>query len=193
LTTVWASKLSKDTLRRFYKNWVNSKRKAFTKYTKKVTENPKNIETQLNRIKKYCSSVRVIVHTQMSKLNFRQKKNHIFEVQVNGGSIDQKVKFAHDLLEKEVRVDQVFKKDEQIDVIGVTKGKGVSGVIKRYGVKHLQKKTHRGWRRVGCIGGWHPANVRFTVGRTGQLGYHHRTEINKKIYRIGKGKDISYC
>lgn len=71
MTTVWASKLSKDTLRRFYKNWVNSKRKAFTKYTKKVTENPKNIETQLNRIKKYCTIVRVIVHTQMSKLNFR--------------------------------------------------------------------------------------------------------------------------
>jgi large subunit ribosomal protein L3e len=40
-------------------------------------------------------------------------------------------------LEKEVRVDQVFKQNENIDVIGVTKGKGVAGVIKRYGVKHL--------------------------------------------------------
>jgi large subunit ribosomal protein L3e len=27
------------------------------------------------------------------------------------------------------------------------------------------------------------------VGRTGQLGYHHRTEINKKIYRLAKAKD----
>jgi len=35
LTTVWASKLSKDTLRRFYKNWMNSKKKAFSKYHKK--------------------------------------------------------------------------------------------------------------------------------------------------------------
>lgn len=74
-------------------------------------------------------------------------------------------------------------------MIGVTRGKGVAGVIKRFGVKHLQKKTHRGWRRVGCIGAWHPANVRFTVARTGQLGYHHRTEMNKKIYRIGKEND----
>lgn len=74
-------------------------------------------------------------------------------------------------------------------MIGVTRGKGTAGVLKRYGVKHLQKKTHRGWRRVGCIGGWHPANVRFTVGRTGQLGYHQRTEINKKIYRVGKEGD----
>lgn len=54
-----------------------------------------------------------------------------------------------------------------IDVLGVTRGKGVQGVIKRYGVKHLWKKTHRGYRRVGCIGSWHPANVRYTVGRTG--------------------------
>jgi large subunit ribosomal protein L3e len=33
LTTVWASKLDKNTLRRFYKNWMNSKKKkAFHKY-----------------------------------------------------------------------------------------------------------------------------------------------------------------
>lgn len=33
LTTVWANKLDKNTLRRFYKNWMSSKnKKAFTKY-----------------------------------------------------------------------------------------------------------------------------------------------------------------
>lgn len=32
LTTVWAQKLDKDTMRRFYKNWMSSKKKAFTKY-----------------------------------------------------------------------------------------------------------------------------------------------------------------
>lgn len=91
-----------------------------------------------------------------------------------------------------MKVDSVFEKDEMIDVLGVTRGKGVAGVIKRFGVKHLQKKTHRGWRRVGCIGSWHPARVRFTVARTGQLGYHHRTEVNKKVYRIANGsKDNS--
>jgi len=73
-----------------------------------------------------------------------------------------------------------------IDCIGVTKGHGVEGVMKRFGVRHLQKKTHRGFRKVGCIGSWHPARVRWTVARAGQYGFHHRTEINKKIYRIGK-------
>merc|ERR1712040_24012 len=41
-------------------------------------------------------------------------------------------------------------------------------------------------RKVACIRTWHPARVQFQVPRSGQLGYGHRTEINKKIYRIGK-------
>ena len=40
---------------------------------------------------------------------------------------------------------------------------------------------------MACIGAWHPSRVRFTVARAGQKGYHHRTEINKKIYRVGAG------
>lgn len=27
----------------------------------------------------------------------------------------------------------------------------------------------------------------FSVARSGQKGYHHRTEINKKVYRVGAG------
>jgi large subunit ribosomal protein L3e len=74
-----------------------------------------------------------------------------------------------------------------IDTIGVTKGHGTTGVIKRFGVTRLVRKTHRGLRKVGCIGAWHPSAVKWTVARAGQYGYHHRTEINKKIYRVGAG------
>jgi len=42
---------------------------------------------------------------------------------------------------------------------------------------------------VACIGAWHPSRVQYSVARAGQKGYHHRTEINKKIYRIGIGSD----
>jgi len=35
LTTVWANHLNEEVLRRFYKNWYRSKKKAFTKYAKK--------------------------------------------------------------------------------------------------------------------------------------------------------------
>jgi ribosomal protein L3 len=57
----------------------------------------------------------------------RQKKAHIMEVQLNGGSVADKVTFAREHFEKEVPVTQVFAQDEMIDVIGVTKGHGFKG------------------------------------------------------------------
>jgi len=186
LATVWAQHLSTQFKRRLYKNWMNSKKKAFSKAAQKWSDE-KNITSQLDRIKKYCQVVRVIVHTQLDKLNLRQKKAHVMEIQVNGGTIAQKVDFARQSFEQEIRVSKVFNQDEMLDVLGVTKGKGYEGVTTRFGTKRLPRKTHRGLRRVGCIGAWHPARVRFTVARAGQLGYHHRTEINKKVYRIGTG------
>merc|ERR1712196_682857 len=94
---------------------------------------------------------------------------------------------------KPVPVDAVFAKDEMVDVIGVTKGHGYNGVITRWGCTRLPRKTHRGLRKVACVGTWHPARLQFQVPRAGQRGYHHRTEINKKVYRIGKAaKDEPY-
>ena len=189
LSTVWANHLDKNTLRRFYKNWVRSKQKAFSRYQSEIKDS-KKIEVQLNRIRKYCTSVRAIVHTQHDLMkHFRQKKNNVFEVQINGGkTIGDKVSFVQSFFEKEIRVDNVFGPNDLIDVVGVTKGKGFAGVMKRWGVRHLQKKSHRGYRKVGCIGAWHPSRVAWSVARAGQEGYFHRCELNKKIYRLGKGE-----
>lgn len=63
----------------------------------------------------------------MKLLKKRQKKAHIMEIQVNGGSIEDKVKWAREHLERPVPVSTVFAPDEMIDVIGVTKGKGYKG------------------------------------------------------------------
>jgi len=115
-----------------------------------------------------------------------QKKAHIKEIQVNGGTTAAKVDFITGLFEQEVKIADVFSQDEMIDIIGATKGKGFNGVVTRWGVTRLARKSHRGLRKVACIGSWHPARVQFQVPRSGQRGYHHRTEINKKIYRIGK-------
>ncbi|MBZ3879787.1 60S ribosomal protein L3 [Sciurus carolinensis] len=41
--------------------------------------------------------------------------------------------------------------------------------------------------KVASIRAWHPVCVAFSVAWTGQKGYHHCTEINKKIYKIGQG------
>lgn len=188
LTTAWAQNLAPEFKRRLYKNWFISKRKAFKKYEEKLSSNPETTKLLLNRIKKYATVVRVICHTQTKLLNLKQKKAHVLEVQINGGSIADKIQFAQNLLEKEVKIDQVFETGEVIDICGVTKGKGFEGVVKRFGVKKLPRKTHRGLRKVACIGAWHPEGVRWTVARAGQMGYHHRTEMNKRIYRIGEGE-----
>merc|ERR1712166_1236100 len=60
-------------------------------------------------------------------------------------------------------------------------------IIKRFGISRLPRKTRRGLRKVACIGAWHPSAVKWTVARTGNLGYYHRTHINNKIYRVGQG------
>jgi len=190
LSTVWASHLNDEVLRRFYKNWYRSKKKAFTRYAKQYAENKeKTIDREIARIKKHCSIVRVIAHTQVRKIKLRQKKAHLMEIQVNGGTVDAKVDFALSLFEKQVAIDTVFAENEMIDVISVTKGHGYEGVTTRWGTTRLPRKTHKGLRKVACIGAWHPSKVQFSVPRAGQHGFHHRTEINKKIYKIGKGTD----
>jgi len=189
LTTVWAEHLDDQVKRRFYKNWYNSKKKAFTKYAERLAkdkaERGDGSDPELERIKKYCNVVRVLAHTDIRKIKLRQKKAHLMEIQVNGGTIAQKVDFGHGLFEKFVPVSDVFSQNDMIDTIGVTKGHGFEGVIARWGVTRLPRKTHRGLRKVACIGAWHPARVKFSVARAGQMGYHHRTEINKKVYRVG--------
>ena len=64
-----------------------------------------------------------------------------------------------------------------------------TGVTSRWHCKKLPRKTHKGLRKVACIGAWHPSRVQFSVARAGQKGYHHRTEVNKKIFRMGEAKD----
>merc|ERR1711959_112250 len=179
LTTVWAEHLSDEVKRRFYKNWYRSKKKAFTKYAKKHAESgsASSVARELERISKYCSVVRALAHTQIRKTGLSQKKAHLMEIQVNGGSVADKVEFAKSHFEKTFDVKNVFDQDEMIDVIGVTKGHGFEGVTHRWGTKKLPRKTHKGLRKVACIGAWHPSRVRFSVPRAGQNGYYKQDDV----------------
>jgi large subunit ribosomal protein L3e len=192
LTTVWSSHLDDSFRRRFYKNWTRSKRKAFTKWQDMFAhqqggESPAEVERRTGYMKKYADVIRVVAHSQVKKLkNLGMKKAHIMEIQVNGGkSVEEKVDFGLKLFEKPVDIKSIFNQNESIDTIGISKGHGKKGVVSRWGVTRLPRKTHRGNRKVACIGPWHPPRVMYTVARAGQKGYHHRTEIHKKIYRIG--------
>jgi large subunit ribosomal protein L3 len=70
---------------------------------------------------------------------------------------------------------------QYVDVIGITRGKGVEGPITRFGVKRKQHKSRKSVRAVGTLGPISPAVVMYTVPRQGQRGFHQRTEYNKRI------------
>ena len=142
LTSVWAQHLSDDCKRRFYKHWQRSKKKAFSNYAARMyTQDPEkkdapakkalDFEREVNRLRKYCQVIRVLAHTQMSKVRLgNQRKAHLMEIQLNGGSsCADKVDWALAHFEQEVSVDQVFNPNEMIDVIGVTKGHGYEGGV----------------------------------------------------------------
>ena len=63
LGTVWSQKLSEEVKRRFYKNWYRSKKKCFSNYVKQYEENKEAISLAYDRITKYCTVVRALVHT----------------------------------------------------------------------------------------------------------------------------------
>merc|ERR1712110_695997 len=138
------------------------------------------IEAEKERIEKNCTVIRVLAHSDVVKLPIAQKTAHLMEIQINGGDVAAKVDFGVGLFEQSIPISKVFSKDEMIDVIAVTKGKGFEGVTARWGTSKLPRKTHKGLRKVACIGAWHPSRVKYSVARAGQNGYHHRTQINKK-------------
>ena len=71
----------------------------------------------------------IFISLQTKLLKKRQKKAHIIEIQVNGGTVSQKVDWVRQNMEKSVPVNSVFAMDENIDIIGVTKGRGVKGMM----------------------------------------------------------------
>merc|ERR1719379_1654023 len=91
LTSVWAAHLSEECKRRFYKVYCKSKQKAFTKYQKRWSDAGKDAKdgpmaAEVKRAKTYCQVIRAICHTQVSKVKIGQKKAHIKEIQINGGT-----------------------------------------------------------------------------------------------------------
>ncbi|KAI4291889.1 large subunit ribosomal protein L3e [Pancytospora philotis] len=181
---ILAEHLSENVIRRmFAKKYVPGV--VYTDLRKSVGFTAEDVE----ELKKTSDVIRVLVHSQVDKIfSIGQKKAHIAEIQINGGSIADKVDFALERFEKEIKIDEVFDKNELIDTIGVTKGKGFQGVVKRWGTTILPRKTNKGCRKVACIGAWHPARVMYTVARAGQLGFHRRTQQNLCVYGLGNGQ-----
>ncbi len=140
------------------------------------------------------AEVRVITYTQPYLITGVPKKVPDVMEQRVGGNVEEALEYAISKLGKEIRISEVFQEGQLIDVIAITKGKGFQGPVKRWGVitldaKHARSSKHR---RVGTLGPWTPARVRWTVPQAGQMGFHQRTEYNKRILKIGEnGEEIT--
>lgn len=138
----------------------------------------KLVEPDLTKIEE----VRLVVHTNPVK----KKKPEIFEIKL-GGTVTNGWNKAKQLLGQQVRVKDVFKPGENVDVLAVTKGKGTQGSVKRFGVKLLSHKSEKLKRKIGSLGPWTPKRVLWGIPQYGQMGYHSRVEYNKTIMEIGEG------
>jgi len=180
-------------LHTFTEAWMKSPPKDFDRALVlpeqfNTEENMKKIEENIEEI----AEIRLLAATQPRLAAVPKKKPDIMEIKVDGGAIKEQIEYAKSLLGKTVSITDVFKEGHFMDVVAITKGKGFQGPVKRWGIKILPRKSRKTKRGVAAIGPWRPARVLYTVPRAGQMGYHQRTEYNKRILKIGvDGKTVT--
>jgi large subunit ribosomal protein L3 len=143
-------------------------------------------KTRVEDIAEKAAELRVMMVSQPRLAGGISKKvPELLEVPLSGASIDDKAKYAMDHLGKQVRISDVFTAGTFIDVIGVTKGKGFQGPVKRFGVKELPRwhKHRKASRTVASRGS--RVGALSSTPQAGQMGYHQRVDYNKRILLIG--------
>jgi len=131
----------------------------------------------------------VLVYTQPDKTGIGKKHPERMEIAVGGPGLKEKIEYAKSLLGKELKPEDLFKTGEYVDVSSVSVGKGWQGTAKRFGTSLHRPKATGQRRHSGTIGQWHPAYILYTAPRAGQMGYHNRTEVNKRIMKISDEVD----
>lgn len=166
------------------------------KELKRKIKLPENIKKEINFEKyKYYDDIRIVVYSLVKKTGIK-KSPDISEIGLSG-SVEEKIKFVKENLNKEIRINE-FLNDELmkqglIDIRGVTKGKGFQGSTKRFGLSLQAHKSEKGIRGPGSGGPWHPARVEFRQPMAGQMGYFTRVIYNNKVISVSniKEKDIN--
>jgi len=175
LTEIYSKDLPKD---------LKRKVKIKSNYSEQKIEEIKNLAEKI-------SNVRLIIATEPKKSGLGKKKPEVFEIEIGGKNVKEKIEYALNLLGKELLPNEAFKEGEVVDVIAVTKGKGTQGPVKRFGVKIQGRKAKEKRRHVGSLGQERPGKVRWTVPMAGQMGFQTRTELNKRILKFGNGEEIN--
>ncbi len=175
---------------RFYKNHKVAKdilAENLDKELKKKIRFPKIKGKKIEEKSENYDDVRIICYSQVKKTNIK-KKPDITEIGLSG-SVEEKIHFAKEHINKEISVLDFFEKGQLVDLRGLTKGKGLSGPVKRFGITLKSHKSEKGVRRPGSLGPWHPARVTFKAPMAGQLGMFTRAIYNNKIITSGKASE----
>ncbi len=149
-----------------------------------------NLEEAKKKTGEYANVV-ALAFADPGALKIRIKKTLRFEIPVGGKDVASKLTFAEKLLGKELKISDVLNSGDIIDVTSVSKGKGWEGPVHRFHVAKLYHKSTGKTRHVGSLGAWHPAKVLFSVPQAGHLGFNYRTELNKRILKVGTAQDAS--
>ena len=163
--------------------WWNKHDKGLLKKIPSLKKHKKEADWKtIENDPKHILFLRLVAQTQPDKTNFGKKKSDLVELSLSG-TLEQQLEFAKSKFGQAIPVSEVFAEKQFIDVKAVTKGKGIQGPVKRFGVKNFGHKA-KYHNRIGTLGPWHPATIMFTVARPGQMGYHTRTDFNKRILML---------
>ena len=153
----------------------------------KTEEKLAEIEKSADKI----SKVRLVIATQPRLSGVRKKTPEVFELEVGGKEAKENFGYAKSLLDKELAAKDFIREGELVDVVAVTKGKGTQGPVKRFGIKIQVRHAKKKLRHVGSLGQERPGKVRHTVPMSGQMGFWRRTELNKRVLKIGDGDEVT--
>ncbi len=176
---------------RFYKNTIDGSKvisDIFSENLDKELERkitmPKSKKKKIEDIKDF-DDVTIVVYTQPKLTGIGKKKPELFEIAI-GGKKEEKLNYAKSILGKEINVADIFKEGNQVDIHSITKGKGIQGPVKRFGISLKSHKSEKGRRNPGSLGPWRgQTNIMWKVPHAGQTGYFLRTEWNKWLLKIG--------
>ncbi len=162
--------------------------KNLDKELKRAVKLGKKEHESIESVKDF-DDVRVILYSTVASTGIK-KTPDLSEVALTG-SLDEKMNFIKVNLHKEISVSEIFEKGKLIDVRGLTKGKGLVGPVKRFGITLKSHKSEKGQRRPGSLGPWHPLRVTYRTPMAGQLGMFTRVVYNNEIVEIGTEKNES--
>ncbi len=150
-----------------------------------IPKKDKNFDEFLKQNEGKFDDLKILFYTQPKLIGFKRKPQ-LIETAL-GGNFEQKLAYVKENLDKEIKISNIFKEKEFVDICSITKGKGFQGSVKRFGLKLLPGKGAKNRRKAGTLGSWHPAKTQHTVPQHGQLGYFTRVEYNKQIIKMGNG------